>query len=322
MAHPRTTDLEIPELYCPFVSRISPHADALEAANLAWLELLQLVPRGGARARFGRLAARAYPDACLDTLGIAAAWATWLFLRDDQCDEGGISCDPRAMRILADHQIDVLAGRRPHHRDDPLTSALADLRDRMLARGGGRWMARFLGNVQDYFDASIWESDNRARGRVPDLSTYVRLRDLTGAVRTCFDIFELIEGALAIEARHDARLARLMRLANRAICWSNDLFSIRKELAHGDFHNLAIVLQHEEAIPLRDAIDRAVEMHDDAVRSFEHHEHRLLETTGSPQIHQFVDALKGWVRANLDWSIETGRYARIEPAIDAQRILA
>jgi hypothetical protein len=312
------TPIEIPTVYCPFESRISPHADALEAVNLAWLERMNLVTDAGAvalvgRGRFGRLAARAYPDASLDTLAIAAAWATWLFLRDDRCDEGGISCDPLAMRVLSDHQIDVLAGQCSPRADDPLTVALADLRERMLACGGGRWMARFLTNVQDYFDASIWESDNRARRRVPDVATYIRLRDLTGAVKTCFDIFELIEGALTIDVRHDARLAHLMQLANRAICWSNDLFSIHKELGHGDFHNLAIVLQHESALPLRDAVATAVRMHDDAVRSFEAHEQRLRETGAAREVHRFVDALKGWVRANLDWSIETGRYTSHAP---------
>jgi 5-epi-alpha-selinene synthase len=213
------------------------------------------------------------------------------------------------MRALADHQIEVLAGQRPHRDDDALTAALVDLRERMLACGGRRWMARFLANVQDYFDASIWESDNRAQRRVPDVATYIRLRDLTGAVKTCFDIFELIEGSMAIDARYDARLAHLAQLANRAICWSNDLFSIHKELAHGDVHNLAIVLQHESALSLGDAVDAAVRMHDDAVRAFEHHEQRLLEASAAPELHRFVDALKGWVRANLDWSIETGRYA-------------
>lgn len=297
------TAIEIPPLYCPFASRISPHAEALEVANLAWLARHQLVGPGASRARFGRLAARAYPDASLAMLEIAAAWATWLFLRDDQCDEGGIASQPGAMRALADHQIDVLAGQRPHRDDDRLTAALADLRARMLEGGGGRWMARFLANVQDYFDASIWEAENRARRRVPDVATYIRLRDLTGAVKTCFDIFELIEGALAIDARHDARLVHLMVLANRAICWSNDLFSIHKELAHGDVHNLVIVLQHEADLSLRDAIARAVRMHDDAIRSFEQHERDV-----PPEMQPFVAALKGWVRANVDWSIETGRY--------------
>lgn len=307
-------DVVLPHLYCPFASRISPHAEALEATNLAWLDLLRLVPsvRVVERAQFGRLAARAYPDASLDTLAIAAAWATWLFLRDDQCDEGGISSDPAAMRALADHQIDVLAGQRTSRGDDALTTALVDLRERMRVRGGGKWMARFLANVQDYFDAGVWEAENRAHRRVPDVNTYVRLRDMTGAVRTCFDIFELAEGPLAIEARSDTRVLRLMTLANRAICWSNDLFSIHKELAHGDVHNLAIVLQRETNVSLQDAVGAAARMHDDVIRLFEHHADLV-----SPAYRPFVDALEGWIRANLDWSIETGRYGRAEVAKSA-----
>lgn len=301
--------IAIPPLYCPFTSRISPHAEALESANLEWLGLRKLVPPGTPlhRARFGRLAARAYPDATLEQLAIAAAWASWLFLRDDQCDEGGLTCDPSAMRVLSDHQIDVLASQLPRGEADPLTAALMDLRERMLAHGGGRWMARFLANVQDYFDASVWEAGNRADRRVPDLATYIRLRDLTGAVKTCFDMFELIDGPLAIEARHDARIVHLMQLANRAICWANDLFSIHKELAHGDVHNLVIVVQHELQVSLDKAVARAAAMHDTAIREFETHEQQVHE----PHLRRFVDALKGWIRANFDWSIETGRYSEV-----------
>jgi 5-epi-alpha-selinene synthase len=143
---------------------------------------------------------------------------------------------------------------------------------------------------------------------VPDVTTYVRLRDLTGAVKTCFDIFELMEGSLAIDARYDERVARLTSLANRAICWSNDLFSIHKELAHGDVHNLAIVLSHELALSLGDAVAHAAHIHDEAVRELEH-EAAELSATAPAGVRRFVDALKGWVRANVDWSIETGRYA-------------
>ena len=37
---------------------------------------------------------------------------------------------------------------------------------------------------------------------------------------------------------------------------------------------------------------------------------RLIESGLTHDVQCFIAALKGWVRANLDWSIETGRYAR------------
>jgi hypothetical protein len=324
----RLQQLAVPALYCPFRSRISSHSDQVESANLEWLRRFGLMPTPGLaarlqRARFGRLAARAYPDASVEGLGIAAAWATWLFLRDDQCDENKIGLDPKALRALANEQIGVLVGLLQPRSDQPLTCALADLRERMIAKGGAGWMARFLSDVQDYFEASVWEADNRQRGRSPDLQTYVRLRDLTGAVKTCFDIHELTEGdPLSIDARHDDTLLQMMRLANRAICWSNDLFSVEKELEHGDFHNLVIVLQHHAGLGPRDAVLQAVRMHDDAVRSFERHEHQLTQNGVSHEVGCFVVALKGWVRANLDWSIETGRYASTATTHAASSIAA
>ena len=127
-------------------------------------------------------------------------------------------------------------------------------------------------------------------------------------MKTCFDIFELIEGSLDIDARYDDRLTLMMRLANRAICWSNDIFSVHKELAHGDVHNLVIVLQHGTPSSIGAAIAKAARMHDDTVQAFERHEQKLRASAASPGVLRFVDALKGWVRANLDWSIETGRY--------------
>jgi hypothetical protein len=54
------------------------------------------------------------------------------------------------------------------------------------------------------------------------------------------------------------------------------------------------VLQHESALSLRDAVAAAV-------------------TSAPAEIQRFVYALEGWVRANLDWSIETGRYALHAP---------
>ena len=178
-------------------------------------------------------------------------------------------------------------------------------------------MVRFLHNVQEYFEASVWEADNRRRHRLPDLQTYLRLRDLTGAVKTCFDVYEVTQGTtLPIDARYDSTLMRMMRLANRAICWANDLFSVEKELEQGDFHNLVVVLQYDVGLRPRDAVQEAVRMHDDAVRSFECCEQRMIQNGISPEVERFVAALKGWMRANLDWSSETGRYEHIDCFVD------
>jgi hypothetical protein len=171
------SELPRPKLHCPFPSAISPHRDEIEERNFVWLDRFGLLATPAAekrarRARFGWLAARAYPNASHDGLLIAANWASWLFMLDDACDEAGIGSNSRAIRAHSDALLGVLAGLGPARSKDPLTESLLDLRERMLARGGAGWMSRFLNGVQDYFEACAWEAGNRERGQTPDLATY------------------------------------------------------------------------------------------------------------------------------------------------------
>lgn len=303
----------LPALRCPYAGRVSPHRDWVEDENLDWLRRFGLVPgeAGAVRARramFGSLAARAYPTAEPEGLAVAAAWASWLFLRDDVCDTGGDQAVD--MRRRDESQLRVLSGYAVPARDNPFETSLADLRTRMVALGGASWMSRFVGNVQDYFEACAWEAENRARGVVPDLDTYVHMRDLTGAVRTCFDIYELVDGGpLPVEVRNAPAVRSIMTLGNRMICWSNDIFSADKERAQGDFHNLVLILERSCG-RAEDAVGVAAGMHDALVDELAADEARLEPIADRlPAAGPLLGAVKLWVRANLDWSVETGRYA-------------
>jgi hypothetical protein len=302
-----------PRLRCPYASEVNPHRDWVERENLAWLQRFGLVrgevaTRRARGAMFGSLASRAYPTATRDGLAIAAAWASWLFLRDDVCDERGDAVIDMSRRNEA--QLRVLGGYAAPAVGDPFEVALADIRDRMVAVGGASWMSRFVGNVQDYFDACAWEAANRAHGVVPDLDTYVHMRDLTGAVRTCFDIYELVDGGpLPVEVRSAPTVREIMTIGNRMICWSNDIFSADKERAHGDFHNLVLILERSGASP-EEAMGVAAEMHDGLVDELALNEARLEKVSDRMSAAvPLLRAVKQWARANLDWSIETGRYA-------------
>lgn len=260
-------------------------------------------------ARFGWLAARAYPDASFEGLCLASAWASWLFLRDDHVDQRATRASAAALRASGARLSTILAGGCGPAADDPFETSLQRLREDVLAHGGGAWMPRFLNDVQEYFEACAWEAENRQSGNAPALEHYVQMRDLTGAVRTCFDIYELILGPpLRIEDRLRDDVQRLMMLANRMICWSNDVFSYEKELREGDCHNLVILL-HRSGMTLSEAVARAGAMHDALVADFVDVEVRITRDAATQEsTRRFVEALKGWVRANLDWSIETGRY--------------
>jgi hypothetical protein len=212
------------------------------------------------------------------------------------------------MRLQCEAMIRVLLeGMDEGDESDPHATALANLRARITRLGGRERLGRFVGPLVDYFDACVWEAENRARGRIPAMPEYIAMRRHTGGVLTCLAIADVIDGIRpSLADQQDPRVRRLIEIANDAICWSNDIFSAEKEMLQGDVHNLVLVVRHVRGCELEAAIEHVAHMHDEIIREFE-----VLETGLNPdqRLRRFVDALKTWVRANLDWSIESGRYA-------------
>ncbi len=321
----------IPELYCPFPPEVNPHADAVHAHTLAWARRFGLAKdeAGFERVRaskFARLVARAYPRAPRDELAIAADWNTWLFLLDDECDEAGIGKRPDRLAALHDRCLEVLSGQaldrlsvplrpRPGRADVSLLRALHELRWRMQERMPQSWIDRFTVSVAEYFEAAVWEAGNRERGEWPNSVTYIRMRPYTGALYTVLDLIELSEGAtLPLVVRKHPVYQALMLITNNVVCWYNDLFSIPKERAHGDMHNLALILQHQEDISLQEAVDGVAALAKQEIERFIAIERDLpsfgVEADGL--VRRFVAGLCAWMRGNLDWSYESGRYHATE----------
>lgn len=304
------TAIAFPRLHCPFSSAIHPQVDECTRRTCAWLRETNLVSQGSSEtravaARFGSLAARAYPWSSAEGLQLASDWATWLFMRDDICDEAELRADPAGMRDQRRRMSRILL-EGGHDDADPLARALADLRSRIARLGGYEKLGRFIGPVLDYFEACVWEADNRALRRVPLVDEYLAMRRHTGSVLTCLTLADVTDDIRAsLDAQQDARVRRLIDIANDVICWSNDIFSAQKEMRQGDWHNFVLLVKHAFNLDLATAIELVANKHDLIVREFELLDRRLPP---DPRLRRFVDALKAWMRANYDWSLESGRY--------------
>lgn len=326
-------DITLPTLYCPFPQAVNPHVEAVEEHTLAWAGRFGLVKEEAAVARlrdskFARLVARAYSSAPRDRLAIVSDWNTWIFLLDDQCDEAWIGKRPERLAALHAKCLEVLSGLRPksrlsaYHRrpgrpDVPLLHALDDLRGRMEEVMPRAWMDRFAFSVSEYFDAAVWEARNRELGIWPDLETFGRLRPYTSGVYTFVDLIDLSEGeTLPLVVRKHPTYQRLTLIANNVICWCNDLFSLPKERAHFDMHNLALVFQHEAGMSLQAAVDKVASLVEREVKRFVALEARLpsYDPPVDCLVERFVGVLRAWMRGNLDWSRESGRYRPAVPS--------
>ncbi len=306
----------LPHLTCPFPEKISPYANKVHEHTLRWVKDYKLVTEEKAYERlqlskFGRLAARAYPDAALDRLEIISDWNTWLFVIDDQCDESGLGKLPEQLSVLHNRCLEILSGHHPEFKDLPLIHALHDIYNRLKPISSQAWMLRFAKSASEYFEATFWESQNRYFNRWPDTDSYILMRPFSGGLYTDIELIEIAEEInIPCIARAHPRLTELANLTNNVVCWSNDIISLAKEKAHGDMHNMVMVMQHELNISLQESLNLVKKLIDAQIQQFQAHEKQLPEfpESSSHDIHKYVAVLRSWMRGNLDWAYESGRY--------------
>jgi hypothetical protein len=264
-----------------------------------------------ARARFAALMARAYPDATLADLCLAVSWLIFVFMLDDHL-EISLGRSPERQRALADEMLGYLRHGAPLVTlGGPLAGALADVWTRTRARTSPDWQARFVKHVAEYLAANAWEADNRSRGRIPPVAEYTRMRRHSAATAMFFDLAEALGTAGPVAGRYGQAGLALLRLhADNIVAWFNDLVSWPKEAAAGDPHNLVIVVRHELRLSVAEAIRHVVDRHDGEVRAFV--AAGTMFRRHQAEMHGMIDALEHWIRANVDWSRESGRYAPAE----------
>ncbi|MCI0654391.1 MAG: hypothetical protein L0Y39_07925 [Methylococcaceae bacterium] len=305
-----------PRLYCPFPELVSPFAEAVHEHTLDWASRHRLVTDDKAFARlrsskFGWLAARAYPNAPLDRLKIVSDWNTWLFILDDQCDECGLGRRPAELSAVHTRCLEMLCGKHPEAGDLPLVRALHDIFSRLEPLASQAWLARFAKSAAEYFEATLWEAQNRFHKQWPDRASYVRMRPYTGGLYTDIELIEITEQiSLPCLVRTHSRVNQLVAITNDVVCWCNDIISLQKEKAHGDMHNLVLIMHNESGLGLQESVNHAKRLIENRIRRFQLFENQLPSFGGQidREVARFVAVLRSWMRGNLDWSYESGRY--------------
>jgi 5-epi-alpha-selinene synthase len=305
------------ELLCPFTSALNPRTEAAHAHTRAWAERFGLVgtdqiARQVATERFTWLVGGFYPWAQQRELELISDFTSWLFWHDDVCDETTLGEDPVALAAQFDWLLGILGHARPVRRGDAFDRALADLRDRFEEAAPSRgWLARMVASVQQYFEGCVWEAANRRHGRVPGVDVYKAMRPFAGGMYIYRDFVELAARAeLALVARAHPEVHRLEAITINVACWHNDLFSLEKELAYGDVHNLVVVLARERRLGVAEARAAAVDWCNDEVLAFERIVRRLpaLGVEVDAAIAAHARSLGALMRGNFDWSLATARY--------------
>jgi hypothetical protein len=308
------------DLHCPFEEAINPATALVHTETAAWAAghgLAPLARAAQASEIFTWLVGRFYPAASKEKLRVISDWTTWLFWHDDLCDGTDVGRSPRKLERIFERYLVILDGTSGLRPGNPFEVALLDLRRRLASAAPSRaWYLRFLNTVQDYLAACVWEAENRARRAPLDVNLFIGMRRQASDMYSYVEFIDWLRGrCLPLAVRRHRDVVALVDCTNNVASWTNDLFSLTKELRDDDVHNLVVAIAAEQGVSLAAATATAVEYTNREMRRFVHTKARLRSFGPDldEEVRDFVAALESLMRGNLDWSRETARYREAAP---------
>jgi 5-epi-alpha-selinene synthase len=310
----------LPELYCPFPSQINKSADVLEEYSMEWLRRFNLLPNESIYQRFRKskfflLAAGAYPNCQLEELKIGNDWLSWVFIWDDQCDLSELKKQPELLKSHHKRFLEILNGSEPTNKDILHCYALRDLRQRTLEISSLQSFHHLVCCFEDYFHGCVQEAICRVQGIVPDLDTYLKIRRSSVGVNLFITVSELCNQLMIPDflRKHDI-VIKLKLMTVNIITWCNDIYSLSREKANFDVHNLILVLHHHQDMSIEQALQMTANMHDQDIRTMMSLEKSfpLFGSEVDAELAKYISIMHAWIRGNLDWSSSSARYQNRE----------
>ncbi|OSX61273.1 hypothetical protein POSPLADRAFT_1145701 [Postia placenta MAD-698-R-SB12] len=305
----------LPDLvsYCQFPLRCNPHGDATQTST-GWLtdnfpELSSEQLAAVHAVKVDLLSAYGYPDCDTEHLRVAGDFLAILFLLDDLTDtmkEGGTE-------QLANTIMDVFRseGKLNKQEDEQRVREIAkDFWTRFIRDAKPCVQTRFRDKVALFFKAVRQEAQDRERGVLPDLESYIIMRRDTSACRPSFDLIEYTMGIeLPRYVVDDPIVRALNQSANDLVAWSNDIYSFNNEQAHG-IYNIIVILMKSQGLEMQDAIDHVGDLFKQTIDGFMENT-QLLPSWGAAvdaDVRVYVQGLQDWIVGNLHWSFASERY--------------
>lgn len=310
----------LPILYCPIEPAINPnYQHAIDHTNV-WVKRFALHADSSYEKylddNFGMMTARFYPECGLDQLKLANDANVLLFVMDDAMDnqierDELIQSRLNFERFVAACKQILSDPQPPKAGETGVMAALADVWIRFKAISTPEWQHHFVESLHKMFAAGLWEYGNVQNGQLPSVAEFYKRRQYLGAAHVSTDMIEVIEEiSLPADILQHPAVTELVVLARNLVCWANDLFSLSKELDHGDQHNMVLIMKAERGLSLETAIVQAAALHDQEMRQFEKVAAQLPSFGAhDAAVRKYVRILAAILRGNMDWSYgETARY--------------
>lgn len=312
--------ITLPELFCPFEPAVNPNKKSAVDHTNQWVQKYSLHPGATYEKylsdNFGAMTARFYPSASLNNLLLANDINTLLFVWDDAMDhtldDAELIHSRDAFVQFSNKCINIMENpfSVQHELENSLV-AFVDVWKRLMGISSKEWIMNFRVSISKMLNAGLWEFDNCKGDKLPSFAQFYEKRQFLGAAHISTDLITVIEDIqLPSRILEHPVVARLTYLARNCVCWANDLFSLSKEIEHGDQHNMVLILMNERGIKLEDAIIETVVLHDKEMGEFVNLSSKLPDFGDHDEaIKKYVAVLASILKGNIDWSSsETARY--------------
>lgn len=328
----------LPDLALPFpASTARRDGEPLRREASRWaLDQGLIGPRGHDRLLSSRLLDAGIAltgDAPRERAVILLEWVLWTLLLDDRIDDGRWADDgvldafTETARQIVEHGHEH-GHERGHERghEDPMLRTLAcDLWPRTRRLGDTAWQSAIAGHVVRHLLAQCRMTASRAHGRTPSLADYTAMRrDLLGA-DLLFDLIEAIHGLnTAWPSDLAALVTQLRDCTGDVLSWTNDVYSLEKDLLLREDANLVKIVRREWDGTWQEAVDTAHAMIMRRVDTFQAVRSDVGRHTPSPdrdRAQALADRLSAAMAAGLSWHQSVGRYhwQRSAATIDTAR---
>ncbi|KAK3343688.1 isoprenoid synthase domain-containing protein [Lasiosphaeria hispida] len=257
------------------------------------------------------------PTANADALRTLFDYNHWVFLFDDQFDEGHLKSDVVAalgetskMSAIMEGSLRVTKGEGMN----PIEYLWQTVCDRVRQGSSEAVYGRFKELHRHYFDGLLLQVADTQAGHPSTRSVedYLIFRVRTIGVFPAFPISEYAEGVdIPAHAYSHPSIQEVMRISAEMVILVNDIASFKKDQVMGVDFNIINVLQRTEGgMSIQQALDRISTMLDDCYQRW----YRAL--AGMPiwgketdyQVLRYIDICRDVALGCLHWSFMTPRY--------------
>jgi germacradienol/geosmin synthase len=342
MLYEKVGPTDLPDIYLPYPTRVSPHHAAALRNSIVWAERMGMfLPIPGSppiwNARklagfdFAICAATINPDATGPELDLSTGWLTWGTYADDYFPatygraRDMVGAKVFNARLATFLPLDLGATAVPLN---AVESGLADLWVRTAEPMSGDARRQFRKAILDMTDSWEWELQNQIQNRVPDPVDYVEMRRKTFGSDLTMSLSRLAHGNLVPPEVYRTRTMQgLDNSAADFACLVNDVFSYQKEIEYeGELNNGVFVVRSFFGCESATAVAIVNDLMGARVRQFERiagtemsilFDDFALDLAAREVLTGYVQELKDWMAGVLRWHRETRRYPEAELRRDA-----